>query len=96
MTFYSERAIREAVTSVAGHDAADEILGRLPAFERSAPVNAVRIRARGRELSIREWALTTGINEWTIRDRIRRGWPPHRAVTVRPQRGAIREGFADV
>ncbi len=60
--------------------------GRAPRFHVRTPGHARRIEARGRRLTIREWSIETGLSEWTIRDRLRRGWPAWKAVTVRVRR----------
>ncbi len=59
---------------------------RSPNQFRSGPITARIVEARGKALTIREWSRETGIHFDTIRDRLRRGWPEHKAVTVRTQR----------
>jgi hypothetical protein len=53
----------------------------------ATPVTARRIEARGVRRTIREWSIAMGLSEWTIRDRLRRGWPAWKAVTVRARDG---------
>ena len=54
------------------------------------------ITVAGERRSIPEWAEHTGIDEWTIRRRIERGWTPRRAVTtpVRIRRSTARASGA--
>ena len=39
------------------------------------------INALGNSMTCREWASKTGLSVITIRSRIKRGWPPDRAVS---------------
>lgn len=93
---YTEHAVRGALAreGIVG-EVADKIIAGLRAHRprravhRSSPSTAALIDARGKRMTIRDWSRETGISEWTIRHRLRAGWAPHLAVTVKPQRGPI-------
>ncbi len=44
--------------------------------------NTVRVSAFGKRLTIKEWALRTGVHPVTIRGRLRSGWEPQKAVSA--------------
>lgn len=44
--------------------------------------DTVLVTARGKTMNVREWAEETGLNERTIRTRIRKGWDHERAVST--------------
>lgn len=48
------------------------------------------IVAFGRSQSYADWSAETGIRELTLRNRIKDGWDPERAVTQKPRKGSWR------
>lgn len=46
------------------------------------------IEVNGESHNISEWSAITGINKGTIQSRLRRGWPPERAVSEPVRKGA--------
>lgn len=46
--------------------------------------NNVKVSWNGEHLSVAQWSRKTGINEHTIRSRIKAGWTPERILTVYP------------
>lgn len=45
--------------------------------------NTVKIKYQGKVLTLKEWSSITGINESTLRERKRKGWPPEKMLSTK-------------